>query len=64
MTPLKKKSFTQSHIFLLQTHRMMGTCNLYDLSKKSGQAYPPIPQVYRYFNDNAVSFNCTFFLIY
>jgi hypothetical protein len=41
-------------MFALQTHRMMASCNLYDLSKKSGQAYPPVPQVYRYFN-NSVS---------
>lgn len=38
-----------------QTHRMMATCNLYDLSQESGQDFPPVPQIYRYFS-NPVSF--------
>jgi len=35
------------------THRMMATCDLYDLSQVSGEAYPPVPQVYRYFSNPA-----------
>ena len=46
----------RTHLYLhLQTHRMMAKCNLYDLSKESGQGYPPVPQIYRYFT-NPVSF--------
>jgi len=45
----------QNSPFHFQTHRMMATCNLYDLSQESGQDYPPVPQIYRYFS-NPVSF--------
>lgn len=36
------------------THRMIATCDLYDLSKVPNQNYPPIPLVMRQF-DNPVS---------
>ena len=32
---------------------MMALCDLYDLSKESGQAYPPVPQIFRYFDNPA-----------
>jgi leishmanolysin-like peptidase len=40
------------------THRMMATCNLYDLSKKTGQEFPPVPQVYRYFSNPVSQLPC------
>jgi len=36
------------------SHRMVATCDLYDLSKLSGQEYPPIPYVFRNFNHPAM----------
>ncbi len=42
------------------THTMMAFCDLYDLSKISGEAYPPVPQVYRYFNNPVSGLNWIF----
>ena len=38
------------------SHHVIANCDLHDLSEVNGQAYPPIPQVFRNF-DNPVSNN-------